>query len=97
MALIQVTLSELQNAASKIAQANETFLEAATALKAAADALAETWEGTSHDSFVQEQEEIDKWYKMMNEVVTAYVDSMNVAVTEYNETDKGAAAMIRRG
>lgn len=97
MAIIEVTVSDLQNASSKISQANETFREAAAALKAAADQLAGTWEGTSRDTFVQEQQEIDNWYKAMSEVVDQYVASMKNAAEQYESTDAEAAALIRKG
>jgi len=95
MPLIKVKISELQNAASKVSQANATFREAAAALKTAADALSETWEGGAHDAFVQEQAQIDKWYTMMADVVDGFVVSMNQAAIDYNETDVGAAQLIR--
>lgn len=95
MPLIKVKISELQSAASKVSQANQTFREAAAALKASADALAETWEGGAHDAFVQEQEQIDKWYKMMAETVDGFVASMSQAAVDYEETDVTAAQLIR--
>lgn len=96
MSLIKVRISELQGAASKISQANQTFRDAAIALKAAAEALADTWEGGAHDAFVQEQEQINKWYEMMAEVVDGFVVSMNQAAVDYNETDQAGAQLIRR-
>lgn len=96
MSLIKITISELQGAATKVSQANETFREAAAALKAAADALAETWEGGAHDVFVQEQEQINKWYETMAEVVDGFVTSMNQAAVDYNETDQAGAQLIRK-
>lgn len=96
MPLIKVKISELQNAASKVSQANASFRDAAMALKAAADALADTWDGGAHDAFVQEQEQIDKWYKMMAEVVDGFVDSLNQAAIDYIETDITGANLIRR-
>ncbi|MBE5801779.1 MAG: WXG100 family type VII secretion target [Clostridiales bacterium] len=95
MALIEVTISELQGAASKISKANETFREAAAAVKSASEALAGTWEGTSRDAFVAEQQEIDNWYKMMAECVAQYVESMNAAASAYQQTDSEAAQQIR--
>lgn len=95
MALIQVTVSELQSAANKISKANETFRETAAAVKTAAEALGDTWEGPSRDAFIAEQEEIDNWYRLMSECVDAYVASMNTAATEYLETDKAASDLIK--
>ena len=95
MSQIKVRISELQNAAGKVSQANTTFREAAAALKAAADALADTWEGGAHETFVQEQEQIDKWYMTMADVVDGFVDAMNQAAVDYTETDIAAAQLIR--
>ena len=95
MALIQVTISELENAAAKISRANENFRTAATNLKAAADALAQTWEGPSQEAFADEHVQIDNWYKQMADVVDQYVGTMQVAAQKYNETDENAAARIR--
>lgn len=92
---IKVSTSEMQNAASKVSQANETFRAAAAALKAAANALADTWEGGAHDAFVQEQQEIDKWYAMMADVVDGFVANLNQSAVDYDETDAKGAQMIR--
>lgn len=95
MALYEVTVSELRNAASKIGTANEAFRDAAAALKAASDALAATWEGPSQRAFVDEQQQIDVWYKQMADVVDTYVSSMQSAAEDYERTDAEAATHIR--
>lgn len=95
MAIIEVTPSELCSAAGKISQSNDTFREAAAALKAAADELAGTWEGTAHEAFVDEQEQIDTWYKQMAECVDAYVKAMQDAATSYEETDAEGVGIIK--
>ncbi len=91
---LTVTISELTSAAQKIAQANESFREAATALKQAADALADTWEGDAHEIFVQEQEQIDQWYKQMANVVDTYVAAMKQTASDYEATDAAAVGII---
>lgn len=96
MPLIKVTISELQNAASKISQANQTFREAAAALKAAADALEATWEGGAHDEFVAEQAKINDWYNTMADVVDGFVVSMGQTAVDYGDTDSAAAQLIRK-
>lgn len=96
MALSQVTVSELRSAAAKILQANESFRDAATALKQAADELAQTWEGDAQRVFVQEQLEIDNWYKLMADVVDSYAASMTQAATDYETTDQNAANLINK-
>lgn len=95
MPMIEVTISELQGAATKVSQSNESFREAAAALKAAADELAGTWEGTAHDAFVAEQQQIDAWYKQMAECVDAYVDSMKNAAEAYLRTDAEGVSLIK--
>lgn len=94
---IEVTISELSNAANSIKQANENFRQANEAMQQAAQALAEEWSGDARDSFVAEQEQIDGWYKTMAEVVDAFVAQMNQTVNDYNETDNEAANAIKRG
>lgn len=95
MALIQVTISELTGAANKIAKSNESFREAVAAVKAATEALADTWEGPTRDAFVAEQEQIDGWYKSMSDCVDQYVASMNAAANAYLETDAAASNLIK--
>lgn len=95
MAVFKVGIPELENAASKIGQANQNFRDAAAALKAAADALSETWEGGAHDAFVAEQEQIDQWYKTMADVVDGFVAAMKQTAAEYVETDHSVAAEIK--
>ena len=95
MAYIKVTVSELQNGATKIMQANEAFMEAANALKAASDALAGTWEGTSQVKFASAVEKSASWHKLMSECVQGYAAAMNEAATNYDNADKEAASIIR--
>lgn len=95
MANIMVTISELQNAADKIAQACEQYQAAANSLKSAADALAATWEGDSQVAFVNEQEQANAWYLKMADIVNEYVAQMKAAAAKYEETDASAAQTIR--
>ena len=96
MALIEVTVSELQSASAKIAQANDTFRETAAALKAAAEELSGAWEGPSCEKFVAMQAQLDAWYKMMAECVDGYVKAAQEAAAAYLETDHAAAEIINR-
>lgn len=95
MANIKVTVSELQNGATKIMQANEAFIEAANALKAASDALAGTWEGSSQVKFAAGVEKGAAWHKAMSECVMGYAAAMSEAATNYDNADKEAASIIR--
>ncbi len=95
MAVFKVGIPELENAASKVNQANQIFREAAAALKAAADALNDTWEGGAHDAFVAEQEQIDQWYKTMADVVDGFVAAMKQTAADYVETDHSVAQDIK--
>lgn len=96
MALIEVTISQLQNAAKGIRNANESFIEAANNLKNAADALASTWEGQSHDVFVAEQERIDNWYRIMSQCVSEYANTMDAAAGKYMIADMEARSAINK-
>ena len=95
MSFTRVTVSELQSAAARFSQSNQTMREAAAALKAAADALADTWEGEAHDVFVNEQQRINQWYETMFEVIDGFVAAMNQASVEYVNTDQMGAQRIK--
>lgn len=92
---IEVTISELQSAASKIAQSAADYRSAADALKSAADELASTWEGDSQVAFVSEQEQAYNWYCKMAEICQQYSQAMSQAAQRYTETDAEAASTIR--
>lgn len=92
---IEVTISELQSAASTITQAASDYRSAADTLKAAADELAATWEGDSQVAFVAEQEQAHAWYTKMAEICERYAEAMNKAAQNYVDTDADAASTIR--
>ncbi|MCD8087334.1 MAG: WXG100 family type VII secretion target [Oscillospiraceae bacterium] len=92
---IEVTISELQSAATKITEAASDYQSAADTLKAAADELAATWEGDSQVAFVAEQEAAYEWYKKMAALCEEYAQSMNTAAERYVETDTEAASTIK--
>lgn len=93
---IEVTISELQSAASKISEYAADYQSAADSLKAAADELAATWEGDSQVAFVAEQEAAYEWYKKMATLCEEYARSMSTAAQRYQETDAEAATTIRQ-
>lgn len=92
---IEVTISELQSAASKITQSAADYKAAADSLKAAADELAASWEGDSQVAFVAEQEQAYEWYKTMAGICERYAESMQEAARKYTETDAEAASLIK--
>lgn len=92
---IEVTISELQSAASKITENAEAYKTAADALKAAADNLAGTWEGDSQVAFVSEQEQAYNWYVKMAQICETYAQSMRTAAENYAQSDAEAASTIR--
>ena len=93
---IEVNISELQDAATKIDQYAEDYLTAANNLKAAADQLASTWEGDSQVAFVTEQENAYNWYKNMAAICKQYANAMRQAAQKYQQTDSEAASTIRQ-
>lgn len=95
MARFEVTVSEMQSAASKIQQAAENFLDAANQVFAGAEALANSWEGDSQVAFAAEQQQANQWYKKMVEIVNTYVASLNNAAKAYQQADSEAAANIK--
>ena len=95
MARFEVTVSEMQNAANKIAQAAENFRNAAQQTFNAAQALSSTWEGDSQVAFLAEQEQANQWYNKMMEIVNTYVESLNNAARTYQEADEASASNIK--
>lgn len=96
MNVLEVTVSEIQNAASKISTQNEAFRDALNALKAATGTLSDSWTGSAHEDFVSVMEQRFTWYNQMAEIVDEYVKMMNDAASRYSETDSRAAAIIRK-
>ena len=92
---IEVTISELQDAATKIEQYAEDYLTAANNLKAAADQLASTWEGDSQVAFVTEQENAYNWYRNMASICKEYAAALRMAAQKYQQTDAEAVNCIR--
>ena len=92
---IEVTISELNNAASKIMQCASDYQSAADSLKSAADELAAMWEGDSQVAFVNEQEAAYQWYKKMAGICEEYSQAMSTAADNYQATDTDAASTIK--
>ena len=91
---LEVTVSELQQAATNINTSADDYEAAATALKNAADELAATWEGDSQVAFVDEQTRAYEWYKKMAEICRQFANAMQQAAQKYEETDAQARAEI---
>lgn len=92
---LEVTVSELQQAAANINTSANDYESAATNLKNAADELASTWEGDSQVAFVDEQTRAYEWYKKMAEICRQFASAMQTAAQRYEETDAQATSTIR--
>jgi len=92
---LEVTVSQLQQAATNISASADDYESAATALKNAADELAATWEGDSQVAFVDEQTRAYEWYKKMAEICRQFANAMQQAAQKYEETDAQATSTIR--
>jgi len=92
---LEVTVSELQQAATNIRTSADDYETAATALKNAADELASTWEGDSQVAFVDEQTRAYDWYRKMAEICRQFADAMQQAAQKYEEIDAQATSTIR--
>ncbi|MDE7244332.1 MAG: WXG100 family type VII secretion target [Oscillospiraceae bacterium] len=92
---LEVTVSELQQAASNISTSADDYESAANALKSAADELAATWEGDSQVAFVEEQTKAYEWYQKMTEICREFARAMETAAQKYEETDAQATSTIR--
>jgi len=95
MPRFEVTISEMQNAANKISQAAQDFLNAAGQTFSAAEALGQSWEGDSQVAFMAEQQQANAWYKKMVEIVNTYVSSLQNAAKTYQEADAQSASNIK--
>ncbi len=93
---IEVTCSELKSAASAISNANQSFMESAENLQAAADELMSIWIGDSRDKFASGMEQRKVWYKQMSEIVGEYVQSMNQIADQYEQMDQKGAQLVRK-
>lgn len=92
---LEVTVSQLQQAATNISTSADDYETSATALKNAADELASTWEGDSQVAFVDEQTRAYEWYKKMAEICRQFATAMQQAAQKYEETDAQATSTIR--
>ncbi|MBQ9459280.1 MAG: WXG100 family type VII secretion target [Oscillospiraceae bacterium] len=92
---IELTVSELQSAASKLTEYANGYEDSAKQLKSAADELSATWSGDSQVAFVEEQQHAFEWYTKMAEIVRTYAEALNVAAQKYQETDIEAANHIK--
>lgn len=93
---IEVTASELRNAASSIQKANENFRSAADGLQTAAEELSAQWEGDTKDKFVNAMAERKTWYAEMSTILDSYVKTMQEFADRYEEMDEQSAAAIRK-
>jgi len=94
MARYEVTFSEMQAAANKIAQEAQNFLDAANQVMAGAEALSQTWEGDSQVAFINEQQQANEWYKKMVDIVNTYVTMLQNAVQKYEESEGQVTSTI---
>lgn len=97
MARLEVTISEMYNAANKIHQAADDYLSAACKVYAAAETLGASWEGDSQVAFMQEQQKAAEWFKKMAALVESYVEMIQRAAKAYQQADEQAANNIRDG
>ena len=94
MARYEVTFSEMQAAANKIAQEAQNFLDAANQVMAGAEALSQTWEGDSQVAFINEQQQANEWYKKMVDIVNTYVTMLQNAVQKYEQGEGEVTSTI---
>lgn len=93
---LEVTISELNAAASTIARENENLREAVNRLKQATEALGEGWTGSANDDFRVTMTERLSWYEQMSGIIDEYVASMQQTANKYTEMDREGAQIIKR-
>lgn len=94
MAIVEVTISEMNAAANTISTAAQDFEQAVATLRTATDNLQATWEGEKHDAFVANMSEQLSWYGQMLALVGDYVGMLKATANKYADTDAEAAAKI---
>jgi WXG100 family type VII secretion target len=95
MAKIEVTLSEIRGAATKIKKASEEFLSCAGKVLSTAETLSHSWEGDSQVAFMEEQRLANEWYRQMMALVNTYVSNLQEAAQLYEGADAESASAIR--
>lgn len=95
MAKIEVTLSEIRSAATKIKKASEEFLTCAGKVLSTAETLSHSWEGDSQVAFMEEQRLANEWYRQMMALVNTYVSNLQEAAQLYEGADSESASAIR--
>lgn len=95
MAKIEVTISEMKSAATKLEKAASDFLSMANRVLSTAESLGSSWEGDSNDAFQAEQAAANEWYRQMIDLVNNYIDNLRSAADIYQSTDAESAQEIR--
>lgn len=81
--ILNVNISEVRSAATKLQQSLAEFGSATNATKAAADYLCDSWEGDARDAFAAEQERVVQWFHEMEQIVETYINALNTAANVY--------------
>lgn len=81
--ILNVNISEVRSAATKLQQALADFGTGTTNTKTAADNLCASWEGDARDRFANEQDRVVQWFHEMEQVVNTYITALNTAAQIY--------------
>ncbi|MGI6636211.1 MAG: WXG100 family type VII secretion target [Christensenellales bacterium] len=91
-----VDYRQLMDAAHKIQTEAEVYDKTAETLKAAADQLANCWEGPASRNFRNEQERAYAWFKEMAVICRDYAEKANIAAVRYHDAEEAAKAAINK-
>ncbi|MGI6689363.1 MAG: WXG100 family type VII secretion target [Christensenellales bacterium] len=91
-----VDYRQLMSAASRIFSEADRYDQTADTLKAAADQLANCWEGPASRNFKDEQERAYTWFKEMAAICRDYAEKANIAASRYYDAEEAAKAAINK-
>lgn len=94
MSMIDVTVSELRSAASKIKNQIEVYRDANSRVDTTAGNLATMWEGDAHDKFYTEYELYKGYFTKMIAAMESHAAFLETTASKMEEADREAAAKI---
>lgn len=87
--------AQLRQVASQINQANEIIRQTKDGCKAAAERLANNWEGDAREAFVSEQLKATTWLEKMIEIIREIVNTIDKVNNSYSSVEQTVSSMIK--
>lgn len=90
-----VQVAELSAAAAKMNEALDSYREATTEVKNAAEDIASKWEGAAKDAFVADQNQAYNWYASLTDVVFAIIEEARRCIQRYQDAEDRLKAVMK--